>query len=247
MDDILNFLNQMFEAKMEHIKTNFTSQYQTLQGMIKALAAITHEQLETAIMDIYVCEKDVNREAGLIVDNILNGSRNCWDNLNSEQKNWEKQLESEYKQLKSTEYMNKYGRDSGKVYSTLIDFSFRSELLAAINEVICKNPNVRQQLSLISVNNVSKNELKSVLFDMTEYYASQITDYKPIKSFINKAWNNENIDIVDSGVNGAILGAILGGPIGMVAGAALAGMWADGKKKETYRNTRETYIQQMKK
>ena len=48
MDDVLNYLNQMFEAKMEYIKTNFTSPDQPFEGTIKALAALTHEQIETA-------------------------------------------------------------------------------------------------------------------------------------------------------------------------------------------------------
>ena len=118
---------------------------------------------------------------------------------------------------------------------------FKTTFLTAINELICTNQSVRQDLSFISLNNASLNGLKSVLYDMVEYYASQSMDYKPIKSFINRAWNNENVDIVGAGTSGAVLGAILGGPIGMVAGAALAGMWADGKKQEPYRHTRETY------
>lgn len=245
MDEILNYLNQMFEAKAEHLKSNF-DQYVPLQGGIKALAAITHEQPETAVMNIYVFEKDVESEVGFLAENLINGSKKYSDYSGPEQKNRNKQLENEYRQLKSTEYMNRYGRNNDKVYYTLIKESFIVEILSAINQVICNDPRVRQQLSLINVNKININELKPVLFDMAEYYASQCSDYKPVKAFINKAWNNENISIVGTGASGAIWGAILGGPVGMVAGAALAGMWADGKKKETYRNTRETYIQNTK-
>ena len=235
MDDILNYLNQMFESKMEHIKANFTLQEQELQTMIKAFAALTHDQPETAIMDIYIFEKDIERETGFIAENIVNGSKNFWDYRKPEQKNRDKQLENEYKELKKSEYLNVYGRNVDKIYNTVINKIFCLAYLTAINEVICTNISVRQQLSLITLNNININELKSVLNDMTEYYASQSTDYKPIKSFINRAWNNENISVAGTGASGAIWGAILGGPVGMVAGAALAGLWADNKKKETYR------------
>lgn len=247
MDDVLNYLNQMFEAKMEHIKTNFTSPDQPFEGTIKALAALTHEQIETAVMDIFIFEMDVKREVDYIAENIVNGSRKYMAYPSPEQKNRDKQLENEFRQFKSEEYMNRYRRDGNKIYYTLINLFFKTTFLTAINELICTNQSVRQDLSFISLNNASLNELKSVLYDMIEYYASQSMDYKPIKSFINRAWNNENVDIVGAGTSGAVLGAILGGPIGMVAGAALAGMWADGKKQETYRHTRETYIQQMEK
>ena len=235
MDEIINLINQLFEVRTQQIKTGFLSQNNQNQTMIKAFAALTHKNPESAILDIYVFESYVKKDLDLIASNIVTGRNDYWDFLNSGQKTWDKQLEYEFENYKRDEYLNKYGRDLEIAFRALADLAFGMDLSSAINYVICKETTVRQQLSYINLSNINSRNLKSILREMNDYYTSQCSGYKPIKTFINKAWNNENLSIVETGAGGAIWGAVLGGPIGMVAGAALASMWASNKKKETYR------------
>lgn len=242
MDSILEMLSELFEMRTAQIQADFLYNDEMGQNLIKAYAAISHEKRDDALCDLFLADNAIDELKDLIVNNVAAGQKKMFDGSIYEGKMADRLIKIYKEHGGAQEYGPKY-RDSESIYRALVATVFGHYLMEPINTVLCKDPRIDEQLSVVRFANsrgyeLDRYEIKQALNEMNNYYSSQCYEYKPIKTFINKVWNNENISIVDSGAAGAFWGAIFGGPIGMVAGAALGSMWADNKKASTYRRMR---------
>ena len=228
MEELLDLLSRLMESIVDNdVKVNFNYQNVNTKKLFYGLAYFVYNQQNC--LELYREESYIKIYVGAIIHALKTKERSYISE--QQMKEFDTIIEASYRQVKYREYNEKYSRSSlDYIYYLVIEKYFSFHILEGILEFINDSVDVRKCLSVINMNSIDAKELENALNDMVDYYSSQCAGYKPIKECFNKAWRAVNLGIAESGITGAVLGTVVGGPIGAIAGSAIACWWADREK-----------------